>query len=149
MLRLLRNLITDRTNNLFVQLFRYTFVGGVAFVVDFALLFILTDYVKWYYQWSAAVSFVAGLTVNYLLSIRWVFHATNTRRSHLVDFLLFAMVGLIGLLLNALIIYVCTELLGVYYLLSKIVSTIIVFLWNFLGRRYLLSNIITSCHQQN
>jgi putative flippase GtrA len=48
-------------------------------------------------------------------------------------------VGLIGLGLNALIIYIFTELAHVYYLLSKIISTIIVFLWNFLARRYSLT----------
>jgi putative flippase GtrA len=143
---IIQNLISEKTDNLLIQLFRYTFVGGIAFVVDFGLLFLLTDYGGLHYQCSAALSFIAGLGVNYLLSIRWVFHAEPEGRNQVADFLMFAAIGVIGLLLNALIIYLCTELLGIYYLLSKIISTIIVFLWNFLGRRFILSNIIHLCH---
>jgi putative flippase GtrA len=141
-------LLSNKTDNLFIQLFRYTFVGGFAFVVDFGLLYLLTDYAGLHYQCSAALSFLAGLMVNYLLSIRWVFHATDEQRNQLFDFGMFAAIGVVGLLLNALIIYVCTEWLGVYYLLSKIISTIIVFLWNFLGRKFLLSNIVNLWHQK-
>jgi putative flippase GtrA len=141
-------LFNDKTNNLFIQLFRYTFVGGIAFVVDFGLLFLLTTYAGVYYQVSAAVSFIAGLAVNYLISITWVFNADDGNRNRMLEFVLFAMVGVIGLGLNALVIYVFTELIGVHYLVSKIISTVIVFLWNFLGRRYLLSQIIKLCHKK-
>jgi putative flippase GtrA len=140
-------LLAHKTNNLFVQLFRYTFVGGIAFVIDFGLLFLLTAYAGLHYQWSAAISFIAGLAVNYMISITWVFNADEGSRNRLYEFLMFAVVGVIGLGLNALIIYVFTELVGVYYLISKIISTIIVFLWNFLGRRYLLLNFIKICHK--
>jgi putative flippase GtrA len=140
-------LLANKTNNLFVQLFRYTFVGGIAFVIDFGLLFLLTAYAGLHYQWSAAISFIAGLAVNYMISITWVFNADEGSRNRLYEFLMFAVVGVIGLGLNALIIYVFTELVGVYYLISKIISTIIVFLWNFLGRRYLLLNFIKICHK--
>jgi putative flippase GtrA len=122
-------------------------VGGIAFVVDFGLLFLLTAYAGLHYQWSAAISFIAGLAVNYMISITWVFNADEGSRNRLYEFLMFAVVGVIGLGLNALIIYVFTELVGVYYLISKIISTIIVFLWNFLGRRYLLLNFIKICHK--
>jgi putative flippase GtrA len=137
--KFINKLVTNPTNNLLIQLFRYTFVGGIAFVVDFGLLFFLTAYAGLYYQYSAAISFIAGLAVNYLISIKWVFNASNQNRNRLVEFLIFAVVGLIGLGLNALIIYIFTELAHVYYLLSKIISTIIVFLWNFLARRYSLT----------
>jgi putative flippase GtrA len=141
------NLVANKTDNLFVQLFRYTFVGGIAFVVDFGLLFVLTTYAGFHYQLSAALSFIAGLTVNYLMSIKWVFNA-DANRNKTLDFFLFAIIGVIGLVLNALIIYAFTELVGVYYLISKIISTIIVFFWNFLGRRYILLNIINICKQK-
>ena len=129
-------LFAKPTENFMVQLFRYGFVGGLAFVVDFGLLFLLTNYCGVFYQVSACISFIAGLTVNYLISIAWVFNKSKSNNTALTDFLLFALVGVVGLGLNAVIMYACTELLGVYYLLSKIISTVIVFVWNFIGRRY-------------
>ena len=70
---MLKNLFVNKTDNTVVQLFRYTFVGGVAFIFDFGSLFILTEYIKIYYLVSAAIAFIIGLTINYLLSISWVF----------------------------------------------------------------------------
>jgi putative flippase GtrA len=90
---------------------------------------------------SATISFVAGLLVNYLISVKWVFQVDKAHNPWL-DFLMFAFIGIIGLLLNACIIFIFTEIAGLYYLLSKIISTIIVFLWNFLGRRYVLVNLV-------
>jgi putative flippase GtrA len=131
------NLFAKSTDNLLIQLIRYAFVGGAAFVVDFGLLFFLTSYCGLFYQVSACISFIAGLTVNYLISISWVFNKRRMHNKMLGEFLLFALVGVIGLGLNALIMYLFTDIIGLFYLLSKIISTIIVFGWNFLGRRYL------------
>ncbi len=39
---MLKNLFVNKTDNTVVQLFRYTFVGGVAFIFDFGSLDILT-----------------------------------------------------------------------------------------------------------
>ena len=134
-------LLTKPTGNAFVQLLRYGFVGGAAFVVDFGLLYLLTQYGGLHYQLSAGISFMAGLIVNYLLSISWVFNRSVSDNDALKGFLLFSLIGVVGLGLNALILWVCTEWLGLFYLLSKIISTGIVFLWNFLGRRYLSTHL--------
>ena len=42
----LKEIFINKTNNTFLQLFRYTFVGGAAFIVDFGLLYILTDFLN-------------------------------------------------------------------------------------------------------
>lgn len=131
------NLFFGKTDNTLLQLFRYTFVGGFAFVVDFGLLFVLTEYAGFLYLVSAAVAFVAGLLVNYALSKLWVFSRTNYS-NRLVEFLLFALVGIIGLGLTEVFMWCFTTLLGLYYILSKVITTAIVYLWNFFGRKYLI-----------
>lgn len=131
------NLFLGKTDNTLLQLFRYTFVGGFAFVVDFGLLFVLTEYAGFHYLVSAAVAFVAGLLVNYALSKLWVFSRTNYS-NRLVEFLLFALVGIIGLGLTEVFMWCFTTLLGLYYILSKVITTAIVYLWNFFGRKYLI-----------
>lgn len=127
------------TEDTLVQLFRYVFVGGTAFVADFGSLYLLTEYAGLHYLASATIAFVIGLAVNYFLSTLWVFQARNVRNPYM-EFLFFALIGVVGLGLNALIMYVFTDLLAVHYLLSKIISTVLVFLWNFLARKYLLFN---------
>jgi putative flippase GtrA len=130
-------LIKDKTDNTLIQLFRYTFVGGIAFGVDFGLLFLLTEFAGIHYLVSAAISFSLGLATNYILSISWVFNTRNvSNRYH--EFIIFGIIGIVGLGMNELIIWSCTEYLHFYYLVSKIVSTIMVYLWNFFARKKLL-----------
>ncbi len=130
-------LFKDKTDNQYIQLFRYTFVGGIAFIVDFGSLFAFTEYCNIYYLTSAALAFLLGLTTNYFLSIVWVFNRRAVDKKWL-EFLIFAIIGIIGLGLNELIIWFFTEKLLFHYLISKIVSTILVYLWNFFVRKYIL-----------
>lgn len=130
------------TRNLIIQLFRYFIVGGIAFIVDFGLLVLFTEKFDIPYLTSACLSFIAGLTVNYFLSIVWVFDAKEgSGATRLVEFILFTLVGIIGLGLNALIMWTLTDLLLIHYLISKITSTLIVFAWNFIARRIVVNKI--------
>jgi len=112
-------------------------VGGVAFVADYGLLYVLTEFAGVQYLVSAALAFVAGLTVNYLLSNLIVFKA-HRLESRLVEFLVFAVIGVIGLALNEAIMYCCSEIIGMHYMVSKLVSTVTVFFWNFFARKLTL-----------
>lgn len=132
-------LFLNPTDNTLIQLFRYVFVGGTAFLVDFGSLFLLTEYAGLHYLLSATIAFIFGLAVNYFISTLWVFRKGKVKNRY-VEFLFFALIGVVGLGLNALIMYVFTDLLSIYYLLSKIISTFLVFMWNFLARKYLLFN---------
>lgn len=137
----LRLLFKAPTQNFIIQLFRYCFVGGASFVIDFGLLIFLTEIANIYYLISASISFTIGLLANYFLSVRWVFNSTTENpTTKNMEFFLFAAIGIIGLGLNAIVIRILTEKFSFYYAISKLFSTIIVFLWNFLARRTMFSN---------
>lgn len=139
MMAFIHKMFVHKTDNTLLQLFRYGIVGGTAFVVDYGTLFLLTHYVGVPYLWSAAIAFILGLVTNYLLSISWVF-LRDEARSIWGEFLLFAIIGIIGLIFNELIMYAGTDVLHLHYMVSKLISTVIVFFWNFLARKYLLFN---------
>lgn len=134
---MINKLIKESARNISIQLFRYSLVGGTAFIVDLGLLWVLTEWCHLYYLFAATISFIVGLMVNYTLSIRWVFceHLINSR---VVEFLGFAIIGLVGLSLNEAIIWLATEWLQCHYIASKIISAVVVFFWNFMARKYLL-----------
>lgn len=136
---MLKKIFISKTDNVIIQLFRYGFVGGIAFIADFGILYILTEFLNVYYLLSAAISFTIGILVNYTISVLWVFYR-NKFSNKLLEILIYTIIGVIGLGLNLFIMWFCTDLLLVYYLLSKIISTIIVFLWNFFARKYILFN---------
>lgn len=133
----IRKIFFNQSNNTLLQLFRYTFVGGLAFMIDFGLLFALTEYAGFHYLFSATISFVAGLIVNYLLSKVWVFTRSTIAKREL-EFLIFAVIGIIGLLINNLFLWLLTNVIGLWYMLSKVLVTIITYLWNFFVRKLIL-----------
>lgn len=134
---MIERLLRGRTERTSIQLFRYTFVGGVAFIVDFGSLFVLTDLFGIYYLISAAVAFTLGLATNYVLSTIWVF-SRRTLRNKWFEFGIFALIGIVGLGSNELFIWFFTEHVHFHYLQSKIVSTVLVYLWNFSARKFIL-----------
>lgn len=135
--KILNKLFVVKTDNGLIQLFRYFFVGGTAFIFDFGTLFALTEFFKVYYLISATIAFLVGLTVNYILSIIWVFRK-HTIKNKKVEFIIFSAIGIFGLILNGLLIWFFTEVVAIHYLFSKILSTVIIFFWNFIIRKFIL-----------
>jgi len=125
-----------RKENL-LEFFKYGIVGFLAFLVDFGFLVILKELLHIYYLIAAAISFTAGLTLNYLLSITWVFK-NRKLKNKTAEFIIFALVGVVGLGLNEIFLWFFTDITHLYYLYSKLLATGLVFLWNFIARKSLL-----------
>ena len=75
----IKGLFIVPTQNGFLQFFRYAFIGGIATIIDWSTLFILTDIVSIHYLFSACFSFLVGLIVNFLLSKLMVFKAEEAK----------------------------------------------------------------------
>lgn len=134
---ILRARLLGTTGSLGNQFARYVVVGGVAFVIDFGSLYALTEFAGLHYLTSAAVAFLAGLVTNYWLSRIWVFDRRTTQNATL-EFVVFAVIGVIGLGLNEAIIWFAAEKLGLYYMIAKAISSGLVLVWNFGARKFLL-----------
>ncbi len=140
-----KKLFVGDTDNTLIQFFRYLFVGGLAFVVDFALSYIVFRFVfheQKEFGWIAnALSFIAGLVVNYIISTFWIFKSSKVENK-LVEFISFAAIGVVGLLITIGITVLFEKWLGdtthLFQIIAKIVSTAVSFLWNFFARKILL-----------
>jgi putative flippase GtrA len=131
---MINKLFKQPTDNIFIQLFRYVFVGGTAFLVDFFFLYFFSDVCGIYYLISAVLSFIISVLVNYVMSTRWVFNQDNIENK-VLEFNLFILISTIGLVFTEILLYFFTDIIGLYYLIAKIISAIIVLFWNFLARR--------------
>ena len=80
------------------------------------------------------------LVFNYIFSLLFVFSAAKNSKvgRSMGAFVMFAVIGGIGLCLTELGMYVGASLLGIHYMLVKVVVTAVVLMWNYLGRKILI-----------
>jgi putative flippase GtrA len=119
------------------ELGRYAVAGGLASLVDVGVLVVLTSSLGVYYLHAAALAFSLGLLTSYGLSIAWVFQA-RTWQHPWVEFGLFTLIGGIGLLGCGVCMWVLTEYAHLHYLGAKAGSALVVFLWNFVAKKWLV-----------
>ena len=134
----LNRLFREKTTNIFIQFFRYIFVGGFAFLADAFTLWLCEKWMN--YMIAAAIAFVVGLAVNYALSIWFVFSESSKVKNKVKEFVVYGIIGLIGLLITEDIMYLFTDVFGLYFLISKIIAAAIVLVWNFAARKVVLYN---------
>lgn len=134
----LKKIFYEPTKNPLLQFFRYAFVGGVATLADWGSLYAFTEWGHLHYMASGVIAFVIGLTVNYLLSKKFVFSGEKNKHSSSTEFAVYAIIGVIGLIMTEIIMYVLTEKLKFYFMIPKIIATVVVFVWNFAARKIVL-----------
>lgn len=122
------------------QFVRYLVTGGLAFIVDFGLFALCLYVFDWHYLLANLVGLVAGLVLNYAMSIVWVFTACKRtlEKQKVAEFVLFALVGIAGVGINQLLMYLMVDGFSLNEMLSKIVAAALVLMWNFGARKLLL-----------
>ena len=124
-------------NKLFAQIMKFGVVGIVATLLDYAVLALLTEVCGIYYLFSSFLSYSISLIFNYVASMRYVF-AGKEDMSKIREFTIFLLLSVIGLGINQLGMWIMVEQFAVYYMISKIVVTGIVMVWNFITRKIFL-----------
>lgn len=122
------------------QFVRYLFTGGLAFVVDFGLFVLCLCIFDWHYLLANLAGLIAGLVLNYALSVGWVFTACERilEKKKTAEFAVFALVGFVGVGLNELLMFLMVDSFKWQEMISKMISAIVVLMWNFGGRKLIL-----------
>ena len=134
---LFTKLFIHKSTHNFIEFFRYFFVAVVALSTDFILLFVLTHFLNVHYLLSAVISYLAGMFVNYMLSIVWVFGKRRVKDPR-KEFIIFVTIGIIGLGVNEFLMWLFTDLLLLYYMVSRIISAGIGYVWKYIARKIIL-----------
>jgi putative flippase GtrA len=118
------------------EAFRYLAASVAALALDAGLLAVGVRALALEPWTAGAVSYAAGLVFIYVVSIRWVF-AERAVRDSKSEFAVFALLGIVGLLLNSATLYVATTA-GLALPVAKALSAGIGFVANFVSRKALL-----------
>jgi len=136
----------DLPKILVLEFLRYAIVGGVAFLADFGTLVVaqelfLNQFASGIYI-ATVLGFVVGLAVNYVLSLIFVFTQKKDRGKgrSVGAFLVFGVVGILGLAWTELGMWFGIEVLEWNYMVVKVMVTGAVLVWNYLGRKLLIFN---------
>ena len=134
---LIKEVFSGRTDKVKIQVLRYGVAGLTAATVDTGLLALLTELFgeNLLLLWTA-IAFACGLATTYIMSIKWVF--SNRTMNRAAELALFIFIGIVGLGLTELLVWVFAIKLDWHYLLAKITAATTVFIWNFTAKKLLL-----------
>jgi putative flippase GtrA len=138
---MLKQLLLYKTDRSLIQLIRYGLVVVIAAPIDLGGYIILKSQLHIYYVIAATISFTVSLAVNYFLSVKWVWTSHRGRQRHM-DMIIFFFIGIIGLGITDLVIWLFTTYEHLNYIVSKLIAFVIVFFWSFLARRYMFHGSI-------
>lgn len=136
-LKILHLHVTEEIEHLLVQIFKFGIVGCVATVIDFIFLYFFKEVCHFSIILSNTLSFVISVLYNYWASLTFVFDV-NQEKSKKKNFIIFIICSIIGLILNDLIVWAVTDILGIYYFVSKVIATLFVMVFNFVTRKKFL-----------
>lgn len=122
---------------LFQQIIKFGIVGFICTVIDFALLYILKEFLHINVYLSTATAFTVSVIINYILSVLFVFDVDKNKNQS-KSFVLFVVFSIIGLILTEGLMHIGTQWLKVNYLIIKIFATLIVMVFNFVTRKLFL-----------
>ena len=129
--------INNKNRKLLLQIFKFLFVGGLAFLIDYVSLIICKEIFQLSTLLASAIAFTISVIVNYILSVTWVFEVDETK-SKKQNFIIFIVFSILGLIITEIIMYLGSDVLKISYLIVKIVATAIVMVFNFVTRKIFL-----------
>ena len=101
-------------------------------------MILLKEVFGMYYLYASVNSVVIGLIITYLLSIYWIFDQRKLAEKQGQELLIFILIGLVGIGLTWFFMKFFTNTIAIHYVISKIMTTVIVSLWNFTAKKILL-----------
>ena len=112
----------------------YGIIGSFSLGLDFLIYTLLVQLVGLQYLVANCISVVAGISTSFYLNRNYNFKVKDHTKRR---FSIFLTVGLCGLVMSNLILYLCIDNLGMDKLISKLLSIVLVVFFQFLVNKYL------------
>ena len=131
------------------EIIKFAFTGGVCFLIEWLALTVMVEWLTLDVNLATPLAFLISVVINYLLCVRWVFDgAKDGDRKAQIGFIV---TSLLGLAINSLVMLVLGLLFDEHavllqafgltlkvYQVNKVVATLVVMVWNYFTKRWLL-----------
>ncbi len=134
------------------EIIRFAVSGGVCFLIEFALLVLLRDTCGLDTLAATPIAFTVSVIVNYLFCVKWVFPDAGKQGNKAR--IAFFVSSVMGLFLNEGLMWLFRVLFGEdavvftvfsftvnMYMVNKVLATLIVMVWNYITKRYILKKL--------
>ena len=113
---------------------KFCVVGFSGVLVNMGLLWLLTELAGMFYLLSAAISIETSIITNFVFNNYFTFRdrRLSGAKSFFNRLMKFNLVSLAGLGFNMGVLWLLTEVFGIYYLLSNLCGIAVATLWNYL-----------------
>lgn len=118
----------------FRNLILYGVIGCCSSGLDFTIYSLLVSVLGWHYIFSNCLSVLAGIATSFTLNRNFNFRVKDHTKQR---FGIFLTIGLTGMLLSNLILWVTISVIGMHPLLSKLLSIVLVVFFQFLANKYI------------
>ena len=126
-----------KNRELALQFVRFASVGIISLAVDYGFMIILNEATDMGYFRACAFSYTLSILVNYVLSMRYVFHGREDM-SKSKEVSIFLGLSLVGLGLNQMAMWLLVDVLGIFYAMAKILAALMVTSYNFISKKTFL-----------
>lgn len=112
----------------------YGIIGTFSSGLDFAVFTSLVEFAELQYIVANGKSVFIGIVTSFFLNRKYNFKVED---QVLKRFLIFLSVGLCGLVLSNIILYVCIDKLFMHKIISKVVAIMLVVFFQFLANKFI------------
>ncbi len=112
---------------------KYSLVGIIGTAIDVCTLYLFVEYFKIHVLVATAMSFIIAVVNNFVLNKYWTFQNrdSNIRK----QFIKFMIVSIVGISLTELFMVFFVYIAGLWYIISKLFTSLLVLCWNFLANK--------------
>ncbi len=132
----------DYTDNEYIKVLLYLFVGGTAALVEWGLFYVFITYVLNGIGLSLTAMTMLGTCMAFCLSTLYHYFLGNvlvfnsgSKYKRGKELSLVFLVSVMGLAFNLLFMYIFVSLMGWKPMASKVLTSCIVVVWNYLSRK--------------
>lgn len=121
------------------RVLRYFICGITSASANIGFLYIFADIIGIWYLYSSILAFLLALIISFILQKFVVFKDVQTNKIH-HQFSRFFIAAIFGVVTNTIIVFVCVDMFGIWYIFSQIIAGFFVMIQNFILYKFFIFN---------